>query len=210
MTNEEIAKMLGDHKLWLLGQEGKRIDIINVDLRNVDLRKADLRNANLEGADLSDAALADADLRCANLRGATLSDTNLCGANLSGTNLSGANLSSAKIGKVKCSENTSFFALQCPEEGSFIGWKQCKNRVIVKLLIPEDAQRSSGTSRKCRASKAVVLEVFGANKGFSNYDSGFVYELGKTMIPDGFDENRWEECGKGIHFFITKGEAEAY
>jgi len=37
-----------------------------------------------------------------------------------------------------------------------------------------------------------------------------VYEVGKLTIPDGFDENRWEECSHGIHFFITRSEAEAY
>src|SRR6185437_601233 len=57
-----------------------------------------------------------------------------------------------------------------PEEGAFIGFKKCQGGVIVKLLIPEDAKRSHGTERKCRASKAVVLDVFGAEEGISIHD----------------------------------------
>jgi hypothetical protein len=107
-------------------------------------------------------------------------------------------------------EFTTFFALQCPEEGSFVGWKKCRNNVIVKLLIPEDAKRSSATSRKCRASKAVVLEVIGAEKALSRYDGTFVYEVGKEVVANGFDDDRWNECSNGIHFFMTRAEAENY
>ena len=100
--------------------------------------------------------------------------------------------------------------MQCPEEGAFIAWKKCENNVIVKLLIPEDAKRSSATTRKCRASKAIVLEVIGAEKGVSYEDADFVYEVGKEMTPDSFDDDRWNECSHGIHFFITREEAEKY
>jgi hypothetical protein len=29
-------------------------------------------------------------------------------------------------------------------------------------------------------------------------------------VEDAFDENRWNECSHGIHFFITRKEAEDY
>jgi hypothetical protein len=100
------------------------------------------------------------------------------------------------------------FVLQCSEEGSFIGWKKCRNNVIVKLLIPEDAKRSSATSRKCRASKVEVLEVYGADFGVSLSDEDVKYMKGETVYPDSFDDDRWNECSNGIHFFITRQEAE--
>ena len=137
-----------------------------------------------------------------------LMDTGGSRANLSGANLSDADLRRADLRDVVYNENTCFFAIQCPEEGPFIAWKKCKNNVIVKLLIPEDAQRSSATSRKCRASKAIVLEVFRAEVGVS--DRGLEYRKGETVYPDSWDDNRWEECSHGIHFFITRGEAELY
>lgn len=174
-------------------------------LRNTDLRGANLNGAVLEWADLSYACLKGAYLKGACLMGACLRWVDLQGADLTKSDLQGANLEHAIY-----DEYTSFYALQCPEEGAFIGWKKCQNGVIVKLLIPEDAKRSSATTRKCRASKAIVIDVIGADKGISTVDTNFIYEVGKEMIPDSFDENRWKECSHGIHFFLTREEAERY
>lgn len=80
----------------------------------------------------------------------------------------------------------------------------------MKLLIPEHAKRCSATGRKCRASEAEVLEVIGAEVGVSDSDASFQYIKGKVVNPDKFDEDRWNECSSGIHFFITREEAEAY
>ncbi len=180
---------------YLVGANLSGANLLGADLREADLSFTDLSGANLSYADLRSAYLSGADLREADLRSA---------------NLSGADLRHADLSDVKYSENTAFFALQCPEEGSFVGWKKCKNDVLVKLLIPEDAQRSSATSRKCRASKAIVLEIIGAEKAVSYYDGTFVYEVGEEVIPDAFDDNRWDECSNGISFFITRKEAENY
>jgi hypothetical protein len=34
--------------------------------------------------------------------------------------------------------------------------------------------------------------------------------VGKTVKPSDFNGNRWATCGEGIHFFITRKEAEEY
>ena len=146
----------------------------------------------------------------ADLRGANLSGANLRGADLSGANLSGADLRGAEV-----NHYTSFYHLQCPEEGSFIAYKKA-DAYIIKLLIPEDALRSSATSRKCRASKAEVLEIANIKTGtqinsiYSDYDANFIYEVGEEVEVKYFDTNRWNECSSGIHFFITKEEAVNY
>ena len=225
MKQKDLQEFLENHRLWLVSGAGECADLSGANLAGANfaganLRRAYLINARLEGADFSYASLEGADLSYASLEGADLSGVDLGGANLycadlreadiSGADLGGADLRGANLSDVKYNENTSFFALQCPEEGSFIGWKKCENGVLVKLLIPEDAKRSSGTSRKCRASKAVVLEVIGAEKGISTWDASFVYEVGKEVMPDSFNEDRWNECSHGIHFFITRKEAEDY
>jgi uncharacterized protein YjbI with pentapeptide repeats len=201
----------------------------SANLSGADLIDADLRNANLSGADLSGANLIDANLRSANLRSANLSgadlidadlrNANLSGADLSGANLrsadlSGANLSGADLSGIITNHYTAFYHLQCPEEGSFIGYKKAGS-CIVKLLIPEDALRSSATSRKCRANKAKVLEIRklsgeSIEEVSSNYDNTFIYKVGEEVKVDNFDTDRWSECSAGIHFFITKGEAINY
>ena len=186
------------------------------DLSDADLRRANLSGANLSGADLSGADLSDADLRRANLSGADLSGANLSGADLRRANLSGADLRRANLSGAKINENTAFLLIQCPETGAFVCFKKASNK-IVKLLIPEDAIRSSATSYKCRASKAIVLEIQELDGTKSNiisicssYDNSFVYEVGKTVEVKNFDTNRFNECSTGIHFFVNREMAVQY
>jgi hypothetical protein len=194
----------------LSGADLSRADLSRADLHGANLSGANLSGANLSGADLSRANLSGADLSRANLSGANLSGANLSGANLSGANLSGANLSGARNAELQLSET-----LIVPEYGGFIGWKKLEDGLIVKLLIPEDAKRLNAYhSRKCRASKAIVLDITkngdAVNIGKSKHDNNFIYEIGAEVIPDSFDDDRRNECSAGIHFFITKIEAESY
>ena len=235
-----IKEILEKHKKWLNAEDGgersnlsyanlRGADLSYANLRGADLSYADLRGADLRGADLCDADLCGADLRGADLRGADLCDANLrgadlrgadlCDANLRGANLRGANLRDANLRGAKANEHTAMYHLACPEEGAFIGFKKCDGAeecVLVKLEIPEDAKRSSATTRKCRCSKAKVISITGIKSGkeyeeaFSKYNNKFVYRVGETVVPDSFDEDRWNECSNGIHFFITKQEAIDY
>ena len=112
--------------------------------------------------------------------------------------------------------NVPFIPMACPETGSFTAYKKASGK-IVKLLIPEDARRSSATGRKCRCDKALVVEI--QNKDgtkadvdhvSSDYDDGFVYTVGETVCEPDFYEDRFEECAEGIHFFINRKEAIEY
>ena len=203
----------------------RNADLSNADLSDADLRCADLSCANLRGADLSGANLSCADLsnanlsganlRCADLSGANLSGANLRGADLSGANLRGADLSGASMDQMIWDIHTVFYPLQCPDSGSYIGYKKASG-LVVELEIPADARRSSATSRKCRASKAKVLSITDINGNpaggqvKSNYDPDFVYTIGETVEVSDFDDDRWNECSTGIHHFITRAEAVIY
>ena len=191
-------------------------DLRSANLSGANLSGANLRSANLSGANLSGANLSGANLRSADLRSANLRSADLRSADLSGANLRSADLRSADLLNVRYDECTGFFALVCPEEGSFIGYKKA-NGHIVKLRITEDALRSSATSRKCRCSKAEVLSITtldGEDDGLtsipSNYDSDFIYRVGTTVEVEDFETDRWDECAAGIHFFITRQEAVQY
>ena len=196
----DLKKILDEHLLWLNGEGGSR---------------ADLRGANLFGANLSDADLRGANLSDADLRGANLSCANLRGADLSGADLSCANLRGASMDQMIWDIHTVFYPLQCPDSGSYIGYKKASG-LVVELEIPADARRSSATSRKCRASKAKVLSITDINGNpaggqvKSNYDPNFVYAIGETVEVTDFDDNRWNECSTGIHHFITRAEAVIY
>ena len=151
-----------------------------------------------------------------NLRGANLRDADLSNANLENADLSNADLRGANLENVSYSETTSFFALQCPEEGCFYAFKVCGCKRIVKLFIPSDAKRSSATTRKCRCSKAIVVDITsfdGAThytNAYSKHDCNFEYKVGECVEVDDFDTDRWNECSTGIHFFMTRQEAINY
>ena len=149
----------------------------------------------------------------ANLSGANLSDASLYGANLSRANLSGASLYGANLSGA-LNASTAFAMTSITPEGDLIGYKKCLDGnggyCTVKLRIPADAKRSNASGRKCRAEWAEVISVDGAEVGFSSRSSSFVYIPGEKVVPDRWDDNRWEECSSGIHFFITREEAEAY
>ena len=143
-----------------------------------------------------------ADLRSANLYGA-----NLYGADLRSANLYGADLRSANLG---------FIPINCPSDGAFVGWKKVQKKLI-KLLIPEDAKRCSATTYKCRCDKAQVLAITSLDEKSSfdsvtnvAYNPNIEYKVGEMVYPDKFDEDRWNECSNGIHFFINKQDAINY
>ena len=192
-----------------------RADLSGANLFEANLFEANLFRANLSGADLFEANLSRANLFEANLFEANLFRANLSGADLSGANLSRANLSGANyIEKAK----NLFYPIACPEIGAFVGWKKARvktsgHECIVKLEITEDAVRSSGTGRKCRCSKATVLEIQDLEGivleqvAVSDRDENFHYIPGTVVSVSDFDENRWNECSTGIHFYITREEA---
>ena len=196
---------LGGANLWYA-------DLRGADLRDANLGCADLGYANLSGANLSGANLDGADLKSTDLRGTNLGHVNLWSADLSGADLSGANLWSADLSCVK----NIFFPMACPEKGSFIAFKKA-GCYIIELFIPSNAKRCSATSRKCRCSKAKVISITtlsgdktNITEVHSNYDPNFIYKLGEYVEVKNFDDNRWNECSTGIHFFITRQEAVNY
>ena len=171
---------------------------------------ANLAGANLAGANLAGANLAGANLAGAYLPDANLADANLAGANLAGANLAGANLAGAYLAGAKGSDLVIAMTRILPD-GDLIGWKKCAGGAIVKLRIPAEAKRSSAFGRKCRAEYADVLEVIGAEFAFTNaHGPKTEYRVGQRVLPDSFDENWMDECSHGIHFFITRLEAESY
>ena len=189
MDNEKLKEILERHRKWLNDEDGGE--------------RANLYEANLYGANLREADLREADLREADLYGANLRE-----ANLYGTNLYGANLCEAK--------NIPFIPLVCPERGSFTAFKKCGS-YIIELLIPQDAKRCSATTRKCRASYAKVVAITNMDGSQAEVDhvtnhayEPIEYKIGEYVHPDSFDDDRWNECSHGIHFFINRQEAVEY
>ena len=204
----------------LFGADLSGANLSGADLSRADLSGANLSRADLSGADLSRVDLSGADLYRADLSGADLSRANLSRADLSGANLSRADLSGANLSRANYIEKAKnlFYPIACPEIGAFVGWKKARvktggHECIVKLEITEDAVRSSAAGRKCRCSKATVLEIQDLEGNVleqvavSDRDENFHYIPGTVVSVSDFDENRWNECSTGIHFYITREEA---
>lgn len=209
-TQEELNEILESHQHWLNEDcenwEGMRANLSYADLSNVDLSYT-----NLRGSDLHYANLCNADLRGTNLRGANLHRANLSYADLHCANLCNAGLCFADLNNTK---NIPFIPYACPDTGSFIGYKSSGD-FIIKLEIPSDARRCSATGRKCRCDKAKVLDIQYCDKNIpcdkkavaSDFDRNFIYRVGEIVEEPNFDENRWNDCARGIHFFINRQEA---
>ena len=231
MKNDDLKVVLEAHAKWVRGETGglcanlscadlsgaylSRANLSGANLSCANLSGANLRGAYLRGAYLSGAYLSCANLSRADLSGAYLSGANLSCANLSRADLSGANLSCANLSGADLSGAVDAeYALAqhsiLPETGPIWGWKKCRNNVLVKLVVGDTAKRSHATGRKCRAEHVKVLEVIGAKIGISTYDINTQYRAGQIVRCDKWNEDRWTECGGGIHFFLTRIEAERY
>src|SRR5574344_1725835 len=184
-------------------------DFIGADFHDADFHDADFCGADFHGADFRDANFIRADFIGADFRDADFHDANFHDANFHGANNINEVISSANIA------NTAL-CMQCPEEGSFIGFKKAAG-CIVKLRVTESAKRSSATTHKCRCSEAEVMEIqnmYGTRSErtsvCSEYDRNFIYSVGEIVSVPDFDDDRWNECARGIHFFMSRQEAVNY
>ena len=166
-------------------------------LSRANLSRANLFCASLSRASLSRANLSRANLSRANLSGADLSGADLFGADLFGADLSGANLFGATLPKFQIT----------PKGYPLYGFKKLECGNIATVLIPAEARRTASLiGRKCRAEYVVVVD----GEGVSKRDGTTVYKKGETVYPNKYDPDIRVECTNGIHFFLTREEAEEY
>jgi len=96
-----------------------------------------------------------------------------------------------------------------PEFGGFYAFKKLKNGVVATLYIPKSAKRTNSLiSRKCRASEVKVVALSNGTIGYDIHTGVLMYEVGKRIRPDKYNDDIRIECTNGIHFFLTKKEAE--
>ena len=196
--------------------------ISKAQISTAQISKAQISTAQISKAQISTAQISKAQISKAQIsNGANLEGANLDGANLEGANLEGANLEGANLGNWRNLEGANLEGAKNLEmadaitrilpDGDLIGYKKCNDNVIITLQIPAGAKRSNSTGRKCRAEYALVLRVEGAEFGVTDsHGPRTEYRLDQMVHCDHWDDNRWNECSGGIHFFITRWEAENY
>ena len=189
-VNMSYANM---HGAVMCGVNMSYANMGGADMSGVDMCYANMRGVDMRGVDISYANMCDADMSYANMHGADMYGADMSYANMHGADMCGAD----RLRKgIKLSE-------------PIIGWKKCKNNVLVKLEIPRGAIVFSINNKKCRTDKAKVLEIIGADRAYSNYKF-FSYYVGDIIEVFNFNCEYNVECAEGIHFFKTREEAENY
>ena len=130
----------------------------------------------------------------------------------SGADLSEADLSEADLSEVDLSDKEKIRKGKIMKKKATV-YKKCRNK-IVELELQKGSIVFSINNNKCRTNKAKVISIDGeSDKGItiaSDYDSSFIYEVGKMVEIEDFDLMYNVECSTGIHFFWTKEEVEKY
>ena len=223
---EAIASRKPGERLCFAESEIWDMDLTGMDLSNMDFTLCSFQNTTLCGVSFADSTVENALFDGCSLRGADfrnacmitgsfrycdMRECNICGANLYG-----AVLEHADLADIVSDDKTQWFRLHCPEKGAFLGYKKCVNDRMVQLLIPADARRTSATLPSCRCDKAKVLTIksFDYQENFdeawSLVDENFVYRKGEWVEVKNFNEDRWQDSTTGIHFWLTRAEAQAY
>ena len=116
--------------------------------------------------------------------------------------------------------------MRCPRYDKIIGYKIiCRYDaylnpcyLLATLEVPAGVKRSASIGNKCRCEYAKVLSI--TDKDGKEYHTGvsaiaaignqLIYKTGEYVYADSFDENRFNECASGIHFFMTPEGAWDY
>ena len=217
-----LEEILERHLHWLNRDcenwESMRADLHNADLHDANMSYANMRGADMRGVDMCGADISYANMYGAYMHGANMRNANMLYADMSYANMRGVDMSGANMhGAYMNGANISYANMQGVDRlrkgiklsEPIIGWKKCKNDVLVKLEIPRGAIVFSINNKKCRTDKAKVLEIIGGDRAYSKYKF-FSYYVGDVIEIFDFNCEYNVECEKGIHFFKTREEAENY
>ena len=224
-------------------KEALNNNFANMDLRGWSFKGQNLSGANFKGADLEGACFIDTILVSTNFEGANAWSTsfnetnckdalflsaNLTEASFEGADLGGASFALANLTEASLEDaqnidlaefdNTVGIYPVCPTHGSFTGWTIVENEeqeFIAMLSIPAYARRNSGTTRKCRADTAVVVDIQSLE---GEHVAALVTKLkyrnikftvGESVHDNHFEVDRFKVSSTDLYFYITEEEALA-
>jgi len=188
----------------------------------LDLSYCDFSEFNFSYSNFSNSDFRSSNFSYSNFSNSDFSYSNFSNSNFSNSDFSYSNFSYSKFMGFFINESTFGLTINCPEEGSFIGYKKAQNLIVV-IEIQEDAKRSSATTYKCRASKIKVLRIENLDGTLSELteiessytinlpeDQKVIYRINEIIEIKDFDTDRRNECSNGVHFFINRKMAVCY
>ena len=179
-------------------------------LKNTDFSCANAWSANFNETNCKDALFLSANLTEASFEGADLDSASFALANLTEANLQDTNIITAEF------DNTIGIYPVCPTEGEFTGWTIGEdfkgNDCLVEVSIPTWAQRSSGTTRKCRAEMLFIESIERLKDGYEPTEVTLKFRdcILKDIARDtDFEIDRFKVSSTDLYFWISKEEALA-
>ena len=239
MKQEELKEALNNNfaNMDLRGWNFKGQNLSGADFNGADLEGATFIDAILVSTNFEGANLKNTDFSCANAWGANFNETNcqnalFLSANLTEASFEGADLDGASFVQANLTEanlqdtniitaefdNTIGIYPVCPDTGSFTGWTLAEdskgNDFLIKAMVPWQAKRSSGTTRKCRTNKLYIDKIFTINgedvpKSFRLKNRDIKTAVGESLVDDDYEIDRFKISSSDLYFWISKEEALA-
>ena len=182
-------------------------------LKNTDFSCANAWDANFNNTNCKDALFLSANLTEASFEGADLDGTSFAQANLTEANLQDTNIITAEF------DNTVGVFPVCPTHDSFIGWTigedEEGNECLVEVSIPTWAQRSSGTTRKCRAEILYIESIERLKDGYDPIEvtlknRNYILTENDVVRDNDYEVDRFKVSSTDLYFWISKEEALAH
>ena len=237
---KELKEVLGGNfaNMNLRGVSFKGQNLSGADVRGADLEDACFIDAILVDGNFGGANLKNADFSCANAWSANFNKTNcqntvFLSANLTEASFEGADLDGASFAQANLTEasleDTNIVTAEfdktvgiypvCPTEGDFTGWTigedEDSNEYLVRIFVSWSAERSSGTTRKCRTDELRIEGIFPIYeehiaKSLRLKNRDFKLHLGETIRDVNFEKDRFKVSSTDLYFWIAKEEALAH
>lgn len=191
--------------------------LVSTNFEGANLKNTDFSCANAWGANFNETNCQNSLFLSANLTEASFEGADLDGASFVQANLTEANLQDTNIITAEFDNTVGIYPV-CPSGGSFTGWTIVENEeqeFIAMLSIPAYARRNSGTTRKCRADTAVVVDIQSLE---GEHVAALVTKLkyrnikltvGESVHDNHFETDRFKVSSTDLYFYITKEEALA-
>ena len=142
----------------------------------------------------------------------------LRGVDFKGQNLTEANLQDTNISTAEFDNTVGVYPV-CPTEGEFTGWTIGEdfegNDCLVEVSIPTWAQRSSGTTRKCRAELLYIELIERLKDGYDPIEvtlknRDYILTEKEIAQDDDYETDRFKTSSTDLYFWISKEEALAH
>lgn len=188
------------------------VDFEGASLVDTDFSCANAWDANFNNTNCKDALFLSANLTEASFEGADLDGASFAQANLTEANLQDTNIIVAEF------DNTVGIYPVCPTEGEFTGWTIGEdfegNDCLVEVSIPTWAQRSSGTTRKCRAEVLYIELIERLKDGYDSIEvtlknRDYILTEKECAYDSSFEYDRFKVSSTDLYFWISKEEALA-